>query len=239
MEAYRRWGICRCQLGHLLAASGAIQCRQSPVTDVAMNTQTQMNQTANFAKYVEQVAQLKNQLEQAKQQYEALTGSRGLGDLFNNPALRQYLPQDWTGLYDAVQRGDVTGISGKVQDIIDKNKSGSIADMYADVSARQERLGAVNKATGLAGFDAAMKRADQIQSLIGQINGTSDPKAIAELQARIAGEQAQVSNEMVKLQLVSMLQQAEEKAIAAKADAVYDKQMSGSNDVPRMKPRTF
>ncbi|MBD4884217.1 P-type DNA transfer protein VirB5, partial [Xanthomonas citri pv. citri] len=23
------------------------------------------------------------------------------------------------------------------------------------------------------------------------------------------------------------------------ADAVYDKQMSGSNDVPRMKPRTF
>ncbi|MEB1101540.1 P-type DNA transfer protein VirB5 [Xanthomonas campestris pv. campestris] len=223
----------------MLAASGAIQCRQSPVTDVAMNTQTQMNQTANFAKYVEQVAQLKNQLEQAKQQYEALTGSRGLGDLFNNPALRQYLPQDWTGLYDAVQRGDVTGISGKVQDIIDKNKSGSIADMYADVSARQERLGAVNKATGLAGFDAAMKRADQIQSLIGQINGTSDPKAIAELQARIAGEQAQVSNEMVKLQLVSMLQQAEEKAIAAKADAVYDKQMSGSNDVPRMKPRTF
>ncbi|CCG39522.1 putative type iv secretion system domain protein [Xanthomonas citri pv. mangiferaeindicae LMG 941] len=133
----------------------------------------------------------------------------------------------------------MTGISGKVQDIIDKNKSGSIADMYADVSARQERLGAVNKATGLAGFDAAMKRADQIQSLIGQINGTSDPKAIAELQARIAGEQAQVSNEMVKLQLVSMLQQAEEKAIAAKADAVYDKQMSVSNDVPRMKPRTF
>ncbi|MBB3924155.1 hypothetical protein FHR65_004474 [Xanthomonas arboricola] len=31
MEAYRRWGICRCQLGHLLAASGAIQCRQSAV----------------------------------------------------------------------------------------------------------------------------------------------------------------------------------------------------------------
>ncbi|RXD45311.1 hypothetical protein EIJ57_20490 [Xanthomonas perforans] len=30
LEAYRRWGICRCQLGHMLAASGAIQCRQSP-----------------------------------------------------------------------------------------------------------------------------------------------------------------------------------------------------------------
>ncbi|PPT70046.1 hypothetical protein XarbCFBP8150_11120 [Xanthomonas arboricola] len=30
LEAYRRWGICRCQLGHMLAVSGAIQCRQSP-----------------------------------------------------------------------------------------------------------------------------------------------------------------------------------------------------------------
>lgn len=212
---------------------------QFPVTDVAMNSQTKMNQIQNFAKFVEQVTQLKNQLEQAKQQYEALTGSRGLGDLFNNPALRQYLPQDWTDLYDSVQSGQVAGISGKVQDLIDKNKSGSIADMSADVRTRQERLGAVNKATGLAGFDAAMKRADQIQSLIGQINGTSDPKAIAELQARIAGEQAQVSNEIAKLQLVAMLQQAEEKAIAAKAAAVYNKQMSGSNDVPRMTPLTF
>lgn len=210
---------------------------QIPVTDYGLNMQTQMNQQANFAQYVEQVVKLKAQLEQAKQQYESLTGSRGLGDLFNNPALRQYLPQDWTGLYDAVQGGDVVGISGKVQDIIDKNKSGSITDMSADVAARQERLGAVNKATGLAGFDAAMKRADQIQSLIGQINGTSDPKAIAELQARIAGEQAQVSNEIAKLQLVAMLQQAEEKAIAAKAAAVYDKQMSGSNDVPRLPSR--
>ena len=210
---------------------------QIPVTDAALNIQTQTNQTANFAKYVEQVTQLKNQLEQAKKQYEALTGVRGLGDLFNNPALRQYLPKDWTGLYDAVQGGDVAGISGRVQDIIDKNNSGSIASMSADVRARQQRLGAVNKATGLAGFEAAMQRADQIQSLIGQINGTSDPKAIAELQARIAGEQAQVANEIAKLQLVSMLQQAEEKAIAAKAAAAYDKQMSGDNNVPRLKTR--
>lgn len=29
LEAYRRWGICWSQSGHLLAASGAIQCRQS------------------------------------------------------------------------------------------------------------------------------------------------------------------------------------------------------------------
>lgn len=229
-------------LGGVLLASLAMPftaSAQIPTTDVVLNTTTVANQAANIAKYTEQIVQLKNQLDQAKRQYESLTGSRGLGDLFNNPALRQYLPQDWTGLYDAVQTGNVTGISGNVQDIINNSKNGSITDMYSDVRARQERLGAVNKATGLAGFDAAMKRADQIQNLIGQINGTSDPKAIAELQARLGGEQAQVSNEIAKLQLMAMLQQAEEKDIAAKAAAAYDKQMSGGNDVPRLKPQSF
>ncbi|MEQ1529738.1 MAG: type IV secretion system protein, partial [Methylococcales bacterium] len=33
---------------------------------------------------------LMSQIEQAKQQYESLTGSRGLGNIMNNPALRDY-----------------------------------------------------------------------------------------------------------------------------------------------------
>lgn len=212
---------------------------QIPVTDIALNTQTQTNQMANFAKFVEQVQGIQQQITQAKQQYEALTGTRNLGDLFNNPALRQYLPQDWTGLYDAVQSGNVAGISGKVQDIMNANSSGTISEMNADIAARQARLAAVNKATGLAAFDAAMKRAEQIEKLIGQINSTQDPKAIAELQARIAGEQAAVANENAKLQLMAMLQQAEEKAIEAKASAVFDKQMTGDNSVPRLRQANY
>lgn len=208
---------------------------QIPVTDVAMNTQTQTNQAANFAKYVEQVKALERQITQAKQQYDSLTGTRNLGDVFNNPALRQYLPQQWAGLYDAAQSGDLAGLSGRVQSLMSSNSSGSLPELSADIAARQARLAAVNKASGEAGFAAAMQRAEQIQKLIGSINGTQDPKAIAELQARIQGEQAAVSNEIAKLQLVSMLQQAEKDALAAKADAAYSKQMTGSNDVPRLR----
>ncbi|KAG1250061.1 hypothetical protein G6F66_015407 [Rhizopus arrhizus] len=44
-----------------------------------------------------------SQIEQAKQQYESLTGSRGLGNIMNNPALRDYLPGDWQAVYDSLR----------------------------------------------------------------------------------------------------------------------------------------
>lgn len=226
-------GLC---LGLALPAFNA--GAQIPVTDVASITNNMQNQVANYAKYVEQVQSLQQQIQQAQRQYDALTGSRGLGDVFNNPQLRQYLPADWTGLYDAVQSGNVAGISGRVDDLLASTQSGSIGEMADDIAARRARLAAVNRATGEAGFNAAMQRTQQIQSLIGEINNTQDPKAIAELQARIAGEQAAVSNEMAKLQLVAMLQQAEERMIEARAEAMFDKQMTGSNSLPSL-PSSF
>ncbi|MPN49131.1 Type IV secretion system protein virB5 [bioreactor metagenome] len=44
-----------------------------------------------------------------------------------------------------------------------------------------------------------------------KINDTPDPKAIAELQGRIAAEQAMIQNEQTKLQLYAMVAQAEDK----------------------------
>jgi len=44
-----------------------------------------------------------------------------------------------------------------------------------------------------------------------KINDTPDPKAIAELQGRIAAEQAMIQNEQTKLQLYAMVAQAEDR----------------------------
>ncbi|WP_249263275.1 type IV secretion system protein, partial [Xanthomonas axonopodis] len=60
-------------------------------------------------------------------------------------------------------------------------------------------------------YEAAKSRLDQISSLMGEINKTQDPKAIAELQGRIASEQAMIANEETKLQLFQMMAVAEEK----------------------------
>jgi len=145
---------------------------------------------ASIAQLVQQLNQMRDQLEQAREQYKSLTGIRGFGDLFNNPLLRDYLPEEWTNLYDAVQQGDIAGISGRIDELIAAAQEGSLEEIAADVETRRARLGAVNRAVGEAGFDAAIQRTEQIQSLIEEISNTQDPKGIAELQARIAGEQA-------------------------------------------------
>ena len=64
---------------------------------------------------------------------------------------------------------------------------------------------------------------------MGQINGTSDPKAIAELQARIQAEQAAINNEATKLQMIAMLQQAEQRLIDEQRTQLNRRILSGSN----------
>jgi type IV secretion system protein VirB5 len=59
-----------------------------------------------MAKWVAQIQEMKNQLDQAKQTYSSMTGSRGLGNIMNNPALKNYIPADWQKVYDSVMMGD-------------------------------------------------------------------------------------------------------------------------------------
>ena len=71
--------------------------------------------------------------------------------------------------------------------------------------------GAQDKGFALDAYDAAKSRVNQIDQLMAKINDTSDPKAIAELQARIAAEQANIQNEQTKLQMYSMVAAAEDR----------------------------
>ena len=59
--------------------------------------------------------------------------------------------------------------------------------------------------------DAAAGRLSQIQSLMGQINATSDQKAVQEIQARIGAENAMLAHEMSQLQMLQGLADSEER----------------------------
>ena len=70
---------------------------QIPVTDGASIAQQAAAQVETIAKWKLQYDQMMSQIDQAKQQFESLTGSRGLGTIMNNAALRDYLPNNWQG----------------------------------------------------------------------------------------------------------------------------------------------
>jgi type IV secretion system protein VirB5 len=182
---------------------------QIPVRDDTFRFET-------IAKWKMQYDQMVTQIDQMKQQYESLTGSRGLGQIMNNPALRDYLPNDWQGVYDAVKSGGYSGLSGRALSIYEGNKAFDacahfkVADQRTHCEAQAVK-GAQDKAFALDAYDKAKSRLNQIDQLMAKINDTPDPKAIAELQGRIAAEQAMIQNEQTKLQMYQMVAAAEDR----------------------------
>lgn len=194
--------------GHALA--------QIPVTDVALNGQTAANQAATMAQWAQQLVEMKNQYDQMQRDYAALTGSRGLGTILNNPELRDYLPNDWQGVYDSVKSQGYSGLSGTAATVYSESQ---IYDSCAHITMDDQRTlceakavkASQDKAFALDAYDTAKGRLTQIDQLMSQINATNDPKSIAELQGRIQAEQAMIQNEQTKLQLYEMVAQAEDR----------------------------
>jgi type IV secretion system protein VirB5 len=205
----------------LLFFSSGAYASGVPVIDAASIAQGQANQAESIAKALEQIDQLKSQLGQMKKQYSAITGSRSLGSLANNPVFRNYLPEDWKKVYDDIARGGYKGLTGEARKIRDASQ---VYDMCARLIEAQRAhceqnsaRGAIEKAFALEAYDKATARWDQIALLMKAINGTTDPKAIGELQARIQTEQAALQNEQTKLDLYRMVADAEARIAEQKA----------------------
>lgn len=214
--------------GLALSALTAASFGQIPVTDGASIARHTMSQIETIAKWKLQYDQMVSQINQQKQQFDSLTGTRGLGTIMNNPALREYLPADWQGVYDSVRSGGYSGLTGRGAAVYEANRvfdscAASPNDEYRKACEARAVKSSQDKGFALDAYDKAKSRINQIDQLMAKINDTSDPKAIAELQGRIAAEQANIQNEQTKLQLYSMVAAAEEKVQAQRQREIQAK----------------
>jgi len=185
----------------LLLLSSLANAGGIPVID-SSNLAQQVQQVVSWGK---QLQAMKDQYDQQVKQYQSMTGQRGTGLVLNDPKLRQYLPQEWKKVYDGLYRPELmpgTNIvcNGKTSNALALCE----AEVKKNYSDRANYEQAYQVATGVD---------TQIQKLILEINNTNDPKAIAELQARISGEQAKIQNAMVQLQLGTQLADIQNKLI--------------------------
>ena len=182
--------------------------------EILMQTTEQVAKaTEQIQKLDEQIRQMQNQFEQGKKHYEAVTGNKGFGEKHHNTGLQQSLPQAWQGLYQAAQ-SNISALRGLINTVKGEEEfTGSIEDMQKHIEGRMQKVAVVDKAVGLQAYQGLQERMKQVDNLMGEIKNTPDPKSIAELQARIAIEQAYIQNEMTKLQLVGQLQRAEQQLI--------------------------
>lgn len=204
-----------------------------PVFD-GMNFAQAVQQVLSWAQQYEQMAdsiqQLRNQYAQLQTTYNSMTGNRGLGTILNgalDQAARRYLPGDGSQL-GQLASGSVPGY-GSLQSTIAAFKS-TVSSMPSDtfpsgtdaaiaLSAKIDSL-ATQKALGQAAYTSAAQRTSDLEGMIATIGVADDPKAIAEMQARLGAQQALVANENAKLQAMTYMQQAEEQQARQRAAEV-------------------
>lgn len=193
-----------------IAFSPVVNASGIPVFDGAQTAQ----RAANFIK---EIAEMKNQLQQMKLQYNAITGSRGMGEILTNTGLKQALPQDWQKVYDSIQSGGYKGLDGSAKAIADAARLIDKCKSYPDNSEQQKtcHTSAVQSAQMQSNIskalDNATNRLENLNQLAKRINQATDAKAIADLNARINIEQAAIQNEQTRLQLYMKLAEVQEK----------------------------
>jgi len=183
---------------------------QIPVTDAASLAQ----QVQQVAAWQQQLQSMYMQYQQQLKQFQALTGARGFGDVLANPLLQRYLPLNMKQMYDGIKTGNMSSVASAARQqamiydclVINDPKQQALCN-------RQLNAPYAVKDMFTKSYDGAIATFDEIEKLRQQINLTQDPKAIAELQARIQTEQANAQNAMNQVAMAGKLAEIETKLV--------------------------
>ena len=167
----------------------------------------------------QQLDTARNELTQAQQAFQSMTGGRGMERLLSG-TVRNYLPADWAQLQSAVQQASSTysALAADVQAIVNANailtqqQVAALSPDERDQLNSSRRSAAMLQATATQALSNASSRFAAIQQLIDAIPSAQDQKGILDLQARISAEQGMLANEHTKLDVLYQATQAQELA---------------------------
>ena len=198
-----------CAVGSCIAI-GESQAQGIPVIDTANLTQAVQN-VIDDAQRFEQLAQTIQQLEMT---YGSLTGLRGLAAALNNPAFQNYLPPAVYQLYNDVNARGYAGLTQRGKALRDAAMVYNCLELSGAPQTNCQAMLAMPyqyKATVNDAQDRSAQRIEQINALMQQANDTTDPKGIAEAQARIDAEGALLGHEATQAQLAGMAADADQR----------------------------
>ena len=196
----------------VLITLGAAQARATgiPVVDVA-------NLFQSVQQVINDITQIYNQLRQIqhlKTQIDSINGARNLGDVFNNPLLKNYIPAEAFTLLNAVNTSGYGGLNATAKVLRDVSMVYNCMDRTGEEKTRcPPALAQPYQQKGLLqdAMATAAGRLTQIQSLMTQINATTDQKSVLEIQARIGAENALLAHEVSQVQMLQGMADSEER----------------------------
>jgi type IV secretion system protein VirB5 len=206
-------------------ASNAAHATGIPVIDVANLVQTiqqVMNDITKIQNQVQQITALQSQL-------TSMTGARNLGTVMNSPSLQNYVPANAYTVVNGVDASGYTALTGTARSLRDAGMVYNCLDMAgAQRTSCQATLAQPYQHKGLLqdAMRSASTRLAQINALMGQVNATSDQKAVLEIQARIGAENAMLTHEMSQIQMLQGMADSDER-IARSRDRERQYEMLG------------
>ena len=190
-----------------------------PTIDAAMIAQLQ----EQLLTARDQLKNLTEQLATAKSQLAAFTQSSGYGNVVGNPDIRHQLRAALpANAQDLLDRSGGSSLDGDVDRITDQVMAPvNFQEDRQTLSKRALNIEATAKAMSERAYDSMTRRLANVDALQDKINQTTNPKEIAELQARIQIEQANIQAEQARIQLASQQLEAERHLLQARAERVY------------------
>lgn len=174
------------------------------VGDVVFDPTQAANMITEFSKW-------KKQYDQMKAMIDNSSGNRGYGNYMNIPnQMRNYIPTNFSDVMSLLSSTNpsYSGMTDTIRKYMDANAVLTDADLDGMKMSAATRKYLTDSRSNTAtiqalaneGLQNASVRFNLLQSLAYEINNTTDPKAIAELQARIQVEQTMLTNEQSKMQ---------------------------------------
>jgi type IV secretion system protein VirB5 len=185
---------------------------QIPVTDVGAIAQllTEVNTLQ------QQLNTARQDLAQAQQQYQSMTGARGMARLLSG-TVRNYLPTNATQLQAALQGsggsfalGADVRVSVAANAVLSAQQLAALAPGEQDAVQAARRNAALEQSVAQEALARTSERFASIQQLIDAISRATDQKSILELAARIDAEQGMLQNEQTKLNVLGQAAQGAE-----------------------------
>ncbi len=219
-------------------ASGGQAFAGIPTIDVAAIAQAVLQVQA----WGQQYQQMTQQVQQMQQQIDGVTGGRGMSSLLNDPEYqkaRRTLPPDAQQVLGLANGGSYGNLAGSISSIKRAASTLDSSSFNSPTAASQWdsdlNRAASNQALSMQAYTDAAPRLQNIEDLMAKISQTQDPKAIAELQARMSAEQAIIQNEQNKIQAMSMLVASQEKMAELRDREISIRSSQSSAGIPRIK----
>jgi len=193
----------------VFGANGA-RAQGIPVIDVANLIQT-IQQVLNDVTAINNQAQ---QITQLQSQLNSINGIRNLGNVFNSPLLKNYVPPEAYTYINSISTSGYSGLTATAKVLRDEGMVYNCMDLSGDArTACQAALAQPYQQKGLLqdAMKSAAGRLSQIQSLMGQINATADQKSVQEIQARIGAENALLAHETSQVQMLQGMADSEDR----------------------------